>query len=272
LLDALAGAQRVRIRNGIPIIVRTALAAKGSETTIPVVVNLISVLCDGSLDASERVLLLDLAESGLQRGCTPGEYTEILGALEQVVSRIGSSGGEWLAEMVETLFTEGCPSSAERDRFLSLVQARAGGWRSLVERPTWLAIDAALALGGFALEEWHRSGDAQNDSAVTSDPARRVLIYSLLEGASQRAADWILRQYPNCDVSRSSAHVNSAQLESQVTGSDIVIVHTSHAKHAATYAIEDAATSSQALIRVHGRGATSLFRALVEHLESEDPG
>jgi len=48
-----------------------------------------------------------------------------------------------------------------------------------------------------------------------------------------------------------------------VRGSDVILVQTSHARHAATMAIERSVESSR-LVRVNGRGATSLFRALLE--------
>ena len=65
------------------------------------------------------------------------------------------------------------------------------------------------------------------------------------------------------DVRLSHAHSHSSELDGFVRSSDVILMQTSHAKHAATIAIERAIETSR-LVRVNGRGATSLFRCLLE--------
>ena len=61
----------------------------------------------------------------------------------------------------------------------------------------------------------------------------------------------------------SHAHSNNSKLDGLVRSSDVILMQTSHAKHAATIAIERSIEPSR-LVRVNGRGATSLFRGLLE--------
>ena len=102
---------------------------------------------------------------------------------------------------------------------------------------------------------------------LPTDPADRDLrivgIYSLLEGASQVASDRIRSMFPNVQVRTSSGHVNSHTLAALVRGADVMLVQTSHAKHAATQAIAAATLDPGRVVFVHGRGATALVRELL---------
>ena len=103
--------------------------------------------------------------------------------------------------------------------------------------------------------------DAQDSR--TAKAFRRVGIYSLSESAAQNAARWIRDEWPDVDVRLSHAHSNNPELDGLVRSSDVVLMQTSHAKHAATNAIERSVDPSR-LVHVNGRGATSLLRALLE--------
>jgi hypothetical protein len=92
---------------------------------------------------------------------------------------------------------------------------------------------------------------------------QQVGIYSLLESASQVAADRIRAMFPNVQVRTSSGHVNSETLAALVRGADVMLVQTSHAKHAATQAITAAALDPDRVVYVNGRGATALVRELL---------
>ena len=97
----------------------------------------------------------------------------------------------------------------------------------------------------------------------------RVGIYSLSESAAKNAARWIRDEWPDVDVRLSHAHSNNPELNGLVRSSDVVLIQTSHAKHAATTAIERSIDASR-LVRVNGRGATSLFRDLLRWATSDD--
>ena len=62
---------------------------------------------------------------------------------------------------------------------------------------------------------------------------------------------------------------NNSELDGLARSSDVVLMHTSHAKHSATNAIERSVETSR-LVRVNGRGATSLFRALLGWSTSDE--
>ena len=97
---------------------------------------------------------------------------------------------------------------------------------------------------------------------------KRVGIYSLSESAANNAARWIRDEWPDVVVRLSHAHSNNSELDGLVRSSDVILMQTSHAKHAATNAIERSVETSR-LVRVNGRGATSLLRGLLEWATSD---
>jgi hypothetical protein len=78
------------------------------------------------------------------------------------------------------------------------------------------------------------------------------------------------QRWPNVEVRTSFGEVNSASLSALARGADVMVVQTSHAKHAATLAITAATVDSSRLVLVHGRGATALLRGLIEWLARVD--
>jgi hypothetical protein len=108
----------------------------------------------------------------------------------------------------------------------------------------------------------------EEEEAVPIPTFRSVGIYTLLESGARVAAGWIRQLFPAVEVRLSSEHVNSASLEAFARSSDVLLVQTSHAKHAATQAIEAAADRSRVVL-VHGRGASALVRALLAWTRGE---
>ena len=111
--------------------------------------------------------------------------------------------------------------------------------------------DAGVA---FAAPSFREAGVSQER---VNRPFRSVGIYSLLESATRVAAEWIHELFPGCEIKTSSEHVNSESLTALVKASDVMLVQTSHAKHAATQAIAVASSDPSRLVIVHGRGATA---------------
>ena len=89
-----------------------------------------------------------------------------------------------------------------------------------------------------------------------------------MESAGKAAANWIENQFVGTKVRTSSQHVNSDSLSSMAKSSDVVIVQTSHAKHAATSAIDEAVKNKDRLVKVDGRGTSSIIRAFLNWIYS----
>ena len=124
--------------------------------------------------------------------------------------------------------------------------------------------DAGVA---FAAPSWRGWGAPRS---VSNRPFRSVGICSSRE-CNPGQPQSIHELFPGCEIKTSSEHVNSESLTALVKASDVMLVQTSHAKHAATQAIAVASSDPSRLVIVHGRGATALVRALLTWSEGEMP-
>jgi hypothetical protein len=103
-------------------------------------------------------------------------------------------------------------------------------------------------------------------------PFSRVGIYSLHEAATAQVVNWINEKWPEVRVETSSAHGAEERLTAMVKGVDVMLVHTSRAKHAATDSIKVAMIPGEEskIVRVAARGASSLWRELNKWVEQPE--
>jgi hypothetical protein len=92
---------------------------------------------------------------------------------------------------------------------------------------------------------------------------QRVVLYSLMESASRRAADTLRRLVPTVDVVTTADHVGSDRLAGLSRNADVFVMVTAAAKHAATEFIEEQ-RRPRTVIHVNSRGSSALLRSLSE--------
>lgn len=271
VLDALHDARRDRVRNGLPVLIEAILSAPLEPARVTLMVVLCDVLLSSEPGRLERQAATVLIDECLSQGCDRSEYRDLLTAIERQMPHLGPREATWLLQVLDLMLLHGAPDPAQQAALVGVVYALLLNWSDRLD-PVDRALSAKLI--GVAL------GDAQA-LALNVDPADPVAsgrvpasvgIYSLMEGASAQAAKWIKETWPGTEVRVSSAHVSTEALNALVRGVDVMLVQTSHAKHAATHAVEAAATDSAKVLRVAGRGATSLFRALLAWSEDDQPG
>jgi hypothetical protein len=270
VLDALHDARRDRVRNGLPVLIEAILSAPLEPARVTLMVVLCDVLLSSEPGRLERQAATVLIDECLSQGCDRSEYRDLLTAIERQMLHLGPREATWLLQVLDLMLLHGAPDPSQQASLVGVVYALLLNWSDRLD-PVDRALSAKLI--GVAL------GDAQV-LALNVDPADPVAsgrvpasvgIYSLMEGASAQAAKWIKETWPGTEVRVSSAHVSTDALSALVRGVDVMLVQTSHAKHAATHAVEAAATDSAKILRVAGRGATSLFRALLAWSEDDQP-
>ena len=146
-------------------------------------------------------------------------------------------------EALEMLVNAACPDVQQRQQFAIRVIAIFQRWYKRVDRAQF------VLLGTLADELGMREamGDLAKEVAKpepTSEWAKlegkRIAMYSLQESALRRAGVVIGELSPGVRVDTFSDHVGgSAALKKASTSSDIFIIATGAAKHAATTFIED---------------------------------
>ena len=266
LLDALHDDRRGRVRNGLPAFVRWLLEDGLRPSSIPLAVTIFQIMLGSDPGRAERRALELLGEI-LTAGCSVDEYRDVVGALREQLGRLGPREVDWLASTLDLHLLSAIPDVSVRNEFFADALGVAVSWDSRIGAIDSVVLsklfnDAGLSFDAPATE----SSDVEAMRQVRA--FQRVGIYSLSESAAQNAARWIRDEWHGVDVRLSHAHSNNSELEGLVSTSDVVLMQTSHAKHAATTAIERSIEKS-CLVRVNGRGATSLFRGLLDWAKSD---
>ncbi|WP_419921894.1 protein DpdD [Candidatus Poriferisodalis sp.] len=269
LLDALHDDRRGRVRNGLPALVHWLGAEDGlGPSSIPLAVTIFDIMLGSDPGRPERSAALVLLGEILLTGCSAVEYRTAVVALRDQLRRIGPREVDWLTGMLDVLLLSAVPSARLRDEIFVEALGVARSWFERVQQTDAILLRKLFADAGL---EFDPPMPDRTDAPVPRKfrTFECVAIYSLSESAAQNAARWIRDEWPNVDVRLSHTHANSPELESLVRASDVVLVQTSHAKHAATIAIERL-IGAKRLVRVNGRGATSIFRGLLEWATSDN--
>ena len=268
LLDALHDDRRGRVRNGLPALVRWLVADDDLRpSSVPLAITIFDIMVGSDPGRAERRAALDLLSEILLTGCTTDEYRTAVAAIRDQLVRLGPREVDWLTGILDVQLFSAVPDTRLRGELFAEALGVANSWFGRIEDAEAIVLRKLFTDTGLdftpALTD---QTDIQASRKIK--PFERVGIYSLSESAAQNAARWIRDEWPSVDVRLSHAHSNNSELEGLVRGSDVLLMQTSHAKHAATKAIERSIETSR-LVRVNGRGATSLFRGLLEWATSD---
>ncbi len=268
LLDALHDDRRGRVRNGLPVLVRWLVADDGLRpSSVPLAVTILYIMLGSDPGRAERLAALDLLGEILQTGCSADEYRTAVAALTDQLVLLGPREADWLTGMMDVQLFNAVPDIRLRNELLAEALGVAVSWHGRIDETEAAVMRRLFAHAGLNFDP-PLTGHADAQGSRTARAFKRVGIYSLSESAAKNAAEWIRDEWPGLEVRLSHAQANNSELDGLTRSSDVVLMQTSHAKHAATNAIERAVKKSR-LVRVNGRGATSLFRALLEWATSD---
>jgi hypothetical protein len=119
-------------------------------------------------------------------------------------------------------------------------------------------LDTALP-GDFVVDD--ANGDAAAPFLHLKDAV--VVLYSLTESATARAAQVLRRLIPGIDVRTTAEHDGSPQLAALSANADVFVMVAASAKHAATGFIK-ANRGGRPIIQVNSRGSSAILRELAE--------
>lgn len=263
LLDSLHDERRGRVRNCLPVLVRSLVTDDGLRpSSVSLAVTIFDIMLGSDPGRTERRAALDLLSEILLTGCTTDDCRTVVAAIGDQLTRLGPREVDWLIGILDMVLFSAMPDPRLRDELFADAHAVAVTWFRRISDTEATVLRRLFTDAGHDFDPpLTGRSDAHTFRGIKS--FRCVGIYSLLESAAKNAARWIRDEWPDVDVRLSHAHSNSPELNSFVRSSDVVLVHTSHAKHAATNAIERSVEAAR-LVRVNGRGATSLFRSLLD--------
>jgi hypothetical protein len=261
LLDALNDGRRGRVRNGLPVFIDWLVDDGLPSSGVALATTIFDVLLSSEPGRVERQVSLILLEEVLLVGCTSQEYSEMIDAVARQFRLLGARDAPWLAECLDLFMQYSSPDVSRRDALVLDALGVATAWLDRLEPDDVFILRQVFADAALSFATGTPQVNLPN--APVDRELQQVGIYSLLESASQVAADRIRAMFPNAQVRTSSGHVNSETLAALVRGADVMLVQTSHAKHAATQAITAAALDPDRVVYVNGRGATAIVRELL---------
>lgn len=262
---------RARLTQALPLIV-TWLQRDEAFPRVslrPVYETVLTLFAMG--EARDRGIMASatiVGEALLAIGNSVPDYQKLLNSLSTLVSEgTGTSNLYLVLELIEALLRHPCPDPLAREAFWLTALAVVEPLRSRLD-PAQLVSLATLA----ELLGWPDSPFVDNSTIasgeLTSKLANlRIGIYSLTESAARQAASVLIRLEPSAKVQISSDQVGSAKLKALAINSDVLVITSLSATHAATDFIRANRPSDKPICWAPGRGFTSIVRVIEEFLD-----
>ena len=208
--------------------------------------------------------LLTLGMSSATYGTLLDDCLDLLG------SGLGVRNVYWISDILEETINNQAPDASKREAFWHQTYMRlyplfaylTPGQRVVVARLCvslgWKVSDQLLSSHGDALPENSQFKDRLNGLSIA--------IYTLTESASRQAEQALLTIQPSIKVAISTDYGGTPSLKSMVQNSDIVVVATASAKHAATEFIQQMRPRNMPILYAAGRGFSSIVRAVEDYV------
>jgi hypothetical protein len=201
----------------------------------------------------------------LSSGLPPGRYREILTDALDLAGDPGRRSAYWLLALVECTVEHPSPDDEARRDFWTAAIVRVDRFRAQLSLMQRAALDRLAHSLEITLASRADGGaDAFTEGRRLTE--HRIAIYTLTESAGRQAVGVLAVLAPGIDVTLHADHVGTQALRAAAEGADIFVLVTWSAKHAATDFIRRHRPSSKPILYAQGRGATSILRALDEHL------
>jgi hypothetical protein len=266
------------LRDALPHLLEFVLSRGIHLGLKPIYENLfLAIAVDEQVSLPQVSALIRVADTRLQLGVSRDEYKEILAQLASALDNAGSPAVADLAlEALDTLVTEACPDSCEREDFVARVAAIFQRWYRRIDVSQWallrqLADELRVpdAVGRQVVHE-HVAGAY---SLWTDLHGKKVALYSLREAPLRRVQLLLRALCPSIRVDVFSDRVGgSPALRTASATADVFVVATAAAKHAATLYIDANRPSSLITLYARGQGSASLLEAIRDFLKQPNRG
>lgn len=271
LADALADAvSRARLAQALPLLVnwlqRDASFPRASMR--PVYETVLALFALG--EARDQGIMASsgvVGEAILAIGNSVPDYQRLIHSLETLITEgTGTGSVHMLLELIEATLRHPCPDPSAREGFWLTALAVLEPLRHRLE-PVQLASLAALGdMLGWSDQPFADTATTVPNQFGSKLANLRVGIYTLTESAARQAASVLTRVAPSVIVQTSSEHVGSAQLKALAENSDLLVITSLSATHAATDFIRAHRPASKPICWAAGRGFTSIVRAVEDCL------
>lgn len=234
--------------------------------------NLLLYLLTVSTNGGEDDLALfnDIVVALLSLGMKQNEYDEVLSNAEELWKNYSSPANvDWSLDLIDHLIFYPCPDEDKRKGLLNLVvnsltpfarRIEFGQWNFITILINDLQSDELLPVISQYRPQASESSLPMAD-ALTYLNGKVITVYTLTESVARRVKTVIESACKNATVNLSHERVGSERLRQWSRNSDILVMVTGSAKHAATEFIE-ASRGDLPILRPLGKGSASIFREI----------
>jgi hypothetical protein len=273
LAEASGDAQNV-FRDAFPVLVDFFESSFGTRRAFrPIYSMLIKFLgWSGSLSSDELEIGAQLMQALLTTGPSEDEYTDAIGDLQEILQANASPAHfDWGLNLAELLPQYPAPDkgAAKLRLFLDVIgMLRAAPHRvTVAQRDLLIALardyDCPELLGTFPAVG---TGPTASSTAGVSYSGL-IGIYTLTEGAGQRAKEILERMYPKATVELNSDAVSTDRLIALAKSADIFVFAWKSSKHQAYFCIKEA-RQGQDIVLPPGKGSASILSGVLEKISS----
>jgi hypothetical protein len=237
----------------------------------PVYSTLIKILgWSGSLSPDELEIGAQLMRALLTTGLSKVAYIDVVTDLEEILAANASPAHfDWGLNLAELLLLY--PDPDEGATKLRLFMTVVGKLRAAPHRITQAQRILLEILG----RDYHCPGLLENFPVASAETAAThpgtngysglIGIYTLTEGAGQRAKEILLRIYPQAKVELNSDAVATSQLIALAKAADVFVFAWKSSKHQAYYCVKDARQGKEILLPL-GKGSASILTSIIEKI------
>ena len=241
----------------------------------PIYASLIKVLAwRGALTPDELEIAATLTNALLSSAPNREVYLDLLSDIGDVLEKNKSSlNTDWMLNIAELFVLY--PNQGDGDLRLSLFVSIITYFLSIAHRLSGPQKDILKILAqdfncpdllsSFPTE---KDDDDDNDGEVLrQDYSGYIGIYTLTDGASQRASSVLKKYYPQARIEINNDHEATDRLQSLSKNSDIFVFAWKSSKHQAYFCVKDARVSREILM-APGKGSASIIKIVMDKIMS----
>lgn len=236
----------------------------------PIYASLIKVLAwRGALTPDELEIAATLTNALLNSAPTREVYLDLLSDIGDILEENKSSlNTDWMLNIAELFILY--PSQGNDDRRLTLFISIINYLLSIAHRISGPQKDILKALAQDfncpdLLSSFPTEKDDQYGEVLRQDYSGYIGIYTLTDGASQRASAVLKKYYPQARIQVNNDHEATDQLKSMAKNSDIFVFAWKSSKHQAYFCIKDARAHNEILM-ASGKGSASIIKCVMDKI------
>jgi hypothetical protein len=225
----------------------------------------------------ELSIYLDLLTSVLSIGLTKNEYDDVVSFGISLWKMAASyTNLSWGLDVIETLILYPCLNAERRLNFLNELNQQLGVFSRFMKTSDWEMIKL-LHIDLREFETWkgikeaylveEKNHDGYSWSIWDKLEGKSIGIYTLMDRVSLRVKSFLDSKVQDIKVQTNNDKVGTDALRILSRSTDLLIVVTASAKHAATLFIQSERPSNLPLILCHAKGSSSMLRELEKHIE-----